>query len=181
MGLPQRVLPARLIAPLDNAILIFTIHTPSCGQLISGQGIASVSMNILEFSVLVGLGSHARRISRRVDGAGRRCRRGSHARAAVSCGHPLRHRRIAGFGDRHLIGRSRGLCARRLLQHPHRHVSGDGNHGGRDCGSRNCPARIRQRHRRRVWRWCCCTRLFCRAEVGWNMARTCHPQPWPPG
>ena len=38
-----------------------------------------------------------------------------------------------------------------LLQHPHRHVSGDGNHRRRDCRSRNCLACVRQRDRDRLW------------------------------
>ena len=71
-----------------------------------------------------------RRPARRAHRAGRRRGHRPAAHARLRRRPPLRHRRLAGVGHRHLVGRGRGLRARGLHQHPHRHAAG-GRHDAR--------------------------------------------------
>ena len=85
-------------------------------------------MNVLEFTLLVWLGGLRGRLPRRADRPGRR--RGHRAAAGPRLRRrpPLRHRRLARLGHRHLLRRRGRLRQGRLLQHPRRHVPGDRHH-----------------------------------------------------
>ena len=61
------------------------------------------------------------------------------ADARVRRRHPLRHRRLARLGHRHLVGRGGGLREGRLHQRPHRDVPGN-RHDARAWAERRSPA-----------------------------------------
>ena len=93
--------------------------------------------------------------ARGIPGRSHRSRRWSGRRACAHAGprrrHEVRYRRIARFGYRHIIRSRRCLRARRILEHPHRHVLGDCHDTWRDCRRVSCRPRKHARAGHRLW------------------------------